>query len=103
MLFVILQEDKSGPTDEIRHRELEAHREYLRANAARVVLAGPMLVENGIDRLGSCTLVNARDRAEAENYANEDPFARAGLFAATRIIQVRQGHFNASAVPAGAE
>lgn len=91
MLYVILQEDAPGPTDAIRKAALELHKDYLAERGDSVVLAGPLLVDDGNARAGSFTLVDVPDYATAKAYAEGDPFTRSGLFERTRVMRLRLG------------
>ena len=48
--------------------------------------AGPLLDENG-EMCGSLIILNAKDLAVAEDWAANDPYARAGLFASSTLIE----------------
>jgi hypothetical protein len=70
------------------HLRLEtraAHRAWLDASAPRVEQAGPLLDAEG-RMCGSLIVLDAGSLAEAEAWAAEDPYARAGLFAEVTIL-----------------
>ena len=46
----------------------------------RVMVAGPFLSEDGETMIGSLILLDVETRAEAESWARNDPYAKAGLF-----------------------
>lgn len=81
MLYAIICTDKPGHLD-IRKANREAHLAYLDETAA--VHAGPFLNETG-DMTGSLVVIEAADRAGAEAWAANDPYAKAGLFETVRI------------------
>lgn len=79
MLFMIHCTDKPD------HQQLRAdtrpeHLAYLDRFRSRIVAAGPTLDEDGATPTGSLLLIEFSDRAEAETFAREDPYAQAGLF-----------------------
>ena len=80
-LFAIICTDKPGALA-LRMEHRPAHRAYLAASG-KVVHAGPFLRDGAMS--GSLIVISAADRAEAQAFAAADPFARAGLFAETRI------------------
>ena len=85
MIWCIHCEDKPNSL-EVRQANRPAHVEYLGAFDIRV--AGPLLDDNG-EMCGSCILLEAPDRAAAEAFAAEDPYAKAGLFASVSIKEFK--------------
>lgn len=80
-MYALICTDKNGGL-EIRKANREKHLAYLEASP--VVLAGPFLAENG-EMSGSLIVLDVNTRAEAEAWAAQDPYAKAGLFAKVRI------------------
>ncbi|OIP86490.1 MAG: hypothetical protein AUK37_03125 [Rhodobacterales bacterium CG2_30_65_12] len=80
-MFALMSTDKDGGL-EIRIANREKHLAYLEASP--VVLAGPLLGKND-EMSGSLIVLDVATRAEAEAWAAEDPYAKAGLFAKVRI------------------
>lgn len=76
MLWCIHCEDKADGLS-LRQEVRPTHIEYL----ARfdVPVAGPLLDDDG-QMCGSCIILEAPDRAAAEEFASNDPYAQAGLF-----------------------
>lgn len=89
MLFTIYCRDKADGL-ELRKATRPAHIEYLKAFAESFVFAGPLLADDGETPIGSVLVVELEDKAAAEAFAAGDPYAKAGLFAATSITGVRQ-------------
>ncbi len=81
MRFAFICTDKPGHLD-LRKANREAHVAYLRETGAET--AGPFLDAAG-DMCGSLVVVDLADRAAAEAWAENDPYAQAGLFADVRI------------------
>ncbi|WP_374388923.1 YciI family protein [Sandaracinobacter sp.] len=80
--------------DKPMQRELRAatrpdHLAYLESAISQVVLAGPLLDEEGAP-IGSMLLVEFPDRKAAVSFAAEDPYARAGLFSSVAVTAWRQ-------------
>jgi hypothetical protein len=93
MLFVIHATDKPGNTD-LRLKTRAAHLDYLTAAGEQVVAAGPTLTEDGAGMTGSVLIVDAANRAGAEEFARNDPYAKAGLFQNTTIMPWRKVFFH---------
>ncbi len=84
MYFIILAEDKPDHLP-WRMEFRGAHLEYADAMGC-VVLGGPLLTENADPKpLGSLLIIDVANRAQAEAFAEGDPYGRAGLFAKVEI------------------
>ncbi len=84
MHFIILAEDKPDSLT-IRMDNRPAHLDYATAQGC-VKLAGPLLTEGDDPKpRGSMLIIEVADRAAAESFAANDPYARAGLFATVSI------------------
>lgn len=81
-LFALICTDKPGHL-EMRLANRDAHLAYVRDTGV-VRIAGPFLNEAG-EMTGSLLILDVADRAAAEVWAAADPYAKAGLFSATRI------------------
>ena len=87
MLFAIACTDKPASLD-LRMATRPAHLAYLATYVSKVFMAGPLLdVDNR--PAGSLLIVDVGDRAEAEGFADGDPYAKAGLFESTVIRAFR--------------
>ena len=84
MNFVLYCVDKAGH-GHVRTENRPAHVDYLKSNLERIVLAGPMLSDDGEAMLGSVLVIEAADRADAEGFAAGDPYTKAGLFESVTI------------------
>ncbi len=85
-MYAIICTDKDGAL-EIRKANRENHLAY--AAETPVVLAGPFQNEDGA-MSGSLLLVDVDTRAEAEEWAANDPYAQAGLFRDVRIERFKK-------------
>lgn len=84
MNFALYCVDKAGH-GQTRADNRPAHLDYLKANLDRILLAGPLLGDDGTSVLGSLLVIEADDRAAAEAFAAGDPYAKAGLFESVTI------------------
>jgi uncharacterized protein YciI len=84
MRVALMAHDKPGALD-LRSANRAAHLDYIRTTGV-VEMAGPLLDDAG-QMCGSLVILDVPDMATARAWAAEDPYARAGLFAATTLIE----------------
>ena len=82
-LFVLVCTDKAGGLP-LRLATRDAHLGYLDATPGRVKTAGPRLNAAG-EMIGSVLVVEADDMADAQAFAADDPYNKAGLFDSVTI------------------
>ena len=73
---------------ELRIATRDAHLAYLAQFKDQVMLAGPLL-DADQNPIGSMLFVELADRAAADAFAADDPYAKAGLFMAVEITGFR--------------
>ncbi len=78
MLFAYWMMDRPGMAA-TRQAKLAEHRAYLAAVESRVHFAGPLVAEAGAGVIGSLLVVDHPDRAAAEAWIADEPFAKAGV------------------------
>jgi len=83
MQFAIYCIDKAG-SSELRMTTRAAHLKYIDETTMGIVLAGPLLGDDGAMQ-GSLFIVEADDRAAVERFSEADPYRRAGLFQRVEI------------------
>lgn len=84
MHFVLYCKDKPGQ-GQVRADNRDAHIAYLKAQGEALVTGGPMTTDAGDAMLGSVIVLDLPDRAAAEAFAANDPYAQAGLFESVEI------------------
>lgn len=84
MLFVFHCTDKPEAVG-VRAANRDAHLAFLGELGERLLAAGPFLSDDGASMTGSLLIIDCDDRAAAEALADEDPYAKAGLFARVDI------------------
>ena len=84
MYFAISCIDKPGALA-YRKEHRPAHIEYLTAHGAVVKFAGPYLDDDGETMVGSLLVIEAADRAAAEEFVASDPYTKAELFESVDI------------------
>jgi uncharacterized protein YciI len=84
MLIALIARDRPGAL-QTRLDNREAHLAYIEQTGV-VSQAGPLM--DGEERMiGSLVVLDVADMAAAENWAENDPYARAGLFENVELIQ----------------
>lgn len=78
MKFAILCRDKPGAL-EVRLATRPQHLAYLQTYVQKLVQVGPLLDADNRP-CGSILIIDVADRAEAEGFAEADPYFKAGLF-----------------------
>ncbi len=83
MLIALVARDRPGAL-QTRLRTRDAHLEYIRETGV-VAQAGPLLGPDG-EMIGSLVILDVQDIAAAEAWAENDPYAKAGLFESVELI-----------------
>jgi uncharacterized protein YciI len=96
MLFALICIDKPGSLD-LRLATRSQHLAFLEAYPGKVVQGGPLLDHEGRPG-GSLLIIDVADRAEAEGFAEADPYGKAGLFESVVIRAYRQVFSNGDRV-----
>lgn len=84
MLVALMTRDKPGHL-QTRKDNRDAHLAYLRATGV-VQQAGPLL-DDAAEMCGSLIVLDVTDMAAAQEWADNDPYAKAGLFETVTLIQ----------------
>ena len=83
MLIALIARDKAGAL-QTRLDNRPAHVDYLKETGV-VSQAGPLLNDDG-DMIGSLVVLEVEDMAAAQAWADNDPYAKAGLFEKVELI-----------------
>lgn len=83
MLYALMAHDKPGALD-IRKANRDAHLAYIKDTGV-VAQAGPLLDADG-QMCGSLVILDVEDQAAADGWAENDPYAKAGLFDSVTIL-----------------
>ncbi|WP_111734693.1 YciI family protein [Roseovarius amoyensis] len=84
MLVALIARDKPGAL-QTRLDNREAHLAYIKQTGV-VAQAGPFLDGDGA-MCGSLVVLDVPDMAAAERWAEDDPYAKAGLFTSVELIR----------------
>tara|TARA_R110002124_G_scaffold48446_3_gene143135 strand:+ start:118 stop:390 length:273 start_codon:yes stop_codon:yes gene_type:complete len=82
MFVALIAHDKPGALD-IRTANRPAHVEYLKSTGV-VAQAGPFLNAEGA-MIGSLVILDVADMGAAQDWADNDPYAKAGLFSSVSL------------------
>ncbi len=87
MIFVVIARDKPGMAD-VRARTRPAHLDYMLETSehGRNIIGLPLATDDGSAMIGTLYLIEAVDRANAEAFANGDPYVKAGIFDSVEVI-----------------
>ncbi|CAA7624354.1 YciI family protein [Magnetospirillum sp. UT-4] len=88
-MYVVHCQDKPDAL-QLRLDNRAAHLEYLQANIAHVVMAGPVQTEDRSGMLGSVLVLDFPDRAGLDSFLAVDPYARAGLFQSVTVLPYKK-------------
>jgi uncharacterized protein len=83
----LVQYDQTGSNPD-REAKRPEHIAYRKAIGADLILAGPLLGDDG-QPVGSVILIAREDKAAAETFANGDPFVAAGLLKLRSVQAMR--------------
>lgn len=89
MLFVIYCRDKLGHLEH-RMKLRPDHLEYMTGFGQNILLAGPLLEDDGESSLRGLLVVDFPDRAAVERFTENDPYSLGGLFESVSIRRWRQ-------------
>ena len=84
MLIALIAKDKPDHLD-TRKANRDDHLAYIKSTGV-VAQAGPLLDGDG-QMCGSLVVLDVADMAAAQHWADNDPYAKAGLFASVELIQ----------------
>lgn len=76
--------------EEIRNE----HRNHLRSIGDKLLASGALLDEDGKSIIGGISLIDTNDRIEAEKFAFDDPYEKAGIRKETLILRWRRRWWN---------
>ena len=99
-MHVIAQyKDRPGSQD-IRAKHRPAHVEYRMGLGTRMVMAGPLLSDDGATSIGSYIVFETENIETGRAFAAGDPLVREGAFELVSVTPLRIVAFNAPAKPA---
>jgi hypothetical protein len=92
MPFSIIFFDEPGK--QVQRKALrDAHIEYMKANAHRVLASGALLDDSGEVANGGLIILDTDSRADAETFVRDDPFKAGGVYGQTHVLRWRKAFF----------
>ena len=88
MLYAFHLLDRAGAAA-LRAQVRPEHKAYLAQVADRIAFAGPLVDDDGETMAGSLLVIDFADRAAAEAWLRDEPFTRAGVYAAASVRAFR--------------
>jgi uncharacterized protein YciI len=86
-----------------RETTRDEHFAYLKAHKEILVLGGATLADEDDTRTGSVLIINVPDRTAAQEFADGEPFRKAGVFETYTLTRMRRGQWKPDAAPNTAE
>lgn len=86
LIYAIDHENKDTQRENLR----DAHREHLKSIGKKLLASGALLDDEGTKIIGGISLIDTDDRKEAENFANNDPYGKAGIRKEIKVIRWRR-------------
>lgn len=84
MIYFFFCQDKPGLAH-VRAETRPLHLAYIKQYEASILAGGPTLTDDETGMNGSVLLIDLPNRAAAEDFAANDPYAKAGLFESVTI------------------
>ena len=84
MIYILRLLDKPAAAS-LRDAVRPAHKAYLAGVAERIAFAGPLVADDGVAMVGSLLAIDFASREAAMAWLADEPFMRAGLYAATEV------------------
>ena len=89
MPFLIFALDHDGKS-EVRENLRQAHRDHVSKAGKKLLTAGALLADDKTTVIGGISLLDTDSREEAEKFAYEDPYEKAGIRKQTMILRWRR-------------
>lgn len=75
-------------SEALRLENRPTHLEYVLSRADEVAVAGPVTSEDGATMIGTFLMLKVDSQAAAQDFVDNDPYNKAGLFADIRIHRI---------------
>ena len=86
--YILYACDKPGALG-LRMASRPAHLDWAKRHADSILMAGPIFADDGTTFVGSVFVVEMESLEAVRQWASDDPYARAGLFATVDIRPFR--------------
>ena len=85
MLFVYSAFDCHNKS-ELRAKHNPAHVKYVYEHGIKIVHAGPLVCDDGVNAIGTLIIVDASNREVVQKFIDNDPYVKAGLFCQISLV-----------------
>ena len=99
-MHVIAQYKDRPGSQEVRQKFAPEHVSYRMALGAKMVMAGPLLSDDGAGSVGSFIVFETENIASGKSFAAGDPLVREGALELVSVTPLRIVAFNAPPKPA---
>lgn len=89
MAYLIYALDYANQSD-VREKLRDAHRHHLKHIGNKLMASGALLGEDGSTVIGGVSLLDTDDLKEAEKFADDDPYTKAGIRKEVKILKWRK-------------
>jgi uncharacterized protein YciI len=93
MPYVIICKDKPDSLP-LRMATRDVHLAYLDSHESKLLAAGALLNDDGSGGDGGLLIYDTEDRAVAQAFIDNDPFAKAGLFESVTLRRWRKAYLD---------
>lgn len=77
-------------TGYLREKLSTSHRQYMLQHRQKILIGGPLLNDEGLKRIGSAFVIQAKSREQVNDFMKHEPYSQAGLFESV-IIRLFEG------------
>lgn len=88
-LYIITCIDKPNAL-EVRLANRQAHLDFAKAWCDRMLIGGPLLSDDGEKMQGSMLILDVEDRAQVDEFIQNDPYGKAGLFESVTVRRYKK-------------
>lgn len=88
-LYIITCIDKPDAL-EVRLANRQAHLDFAKNWADRMLIGGPLLSDDGEKMQGSMLILDVEDRAQVDEFIQTDPYGKAGLFESVTVRRYKK-------------
>ena len=89
MPYIISAVDHEGKED-LRENLRQEHRAHLKLAGKKLLGSGALLDDEGVKIIGGMSILDTEDKSEAQKFADEDPYSKAGIRKVTTVVKWRR-------------
>ena len=88
MSYLIFCRDNKN-SFELRKKNRDSHLEYLEIFRHKILSAGPILDDSN-NPIGSCIIIDLKNKKELDDFTKNDPYYKAGLFRNIEVLNFKK-------------